>query len=128
MRPGFVVMYSGDTPHLVWRYAISLVIVLRIGGAGKGTGRASVGLSSFRALDAEDPMTAWHWRIEMYNQKLWLSSVYPGPWAPTFPMDNPALERAETVEKNRPIMPSLLLFGARGNISDLRIISFWQKH
>ncbi|GFW72011.1 hypothetical protein TNCV_4788991 [Trichonephila clavipes] len=43
----------------------------------------SVGFSSFRALGYEDLKTLLHSRIEIYNQKIWLSPAYMGPWAPS---------------------------------------------
>ncbi|GFW53237.1 hypothetical protein TNCV_3294841 [Trichonephila clavipes] len=37
---------------------------------------------SFRALGADDLHPPWHWRIEIYNQKIWLSPAYPGSSVP----------------------------------------------
>ncbi|GFU93559.1 hypothetical protein TNCV_948011 [Trichonephila clavipes] len=36
-------------------------------------------LRSFRDLSAEDLQAPWHWRNEIYKQKIWLSTAYPGP-------------------------------------------------
>ncbi|GFW36826.1 hypothetical protein TNCV_4348671 [Trichonephila clavipes] len=41
----------------------------------------SADLSSFRALGAEDIQTPWHWRIEIYNQEIWLRPTSPGLWS-----------------------------------------------
>ncbi|GFS89415.1 hypothetical protein TNCV_1809471 [Trichonephila clavipes] len=53
----------------------------------------SADLSSFRAQGAEDLQVPVQCRIEIYNQTIWLSPVYPGPWAyaPKRKMDKPAL-------------------------------------
>ncbi|GFX61477.1 hypothetical protein TNCV_823831 [Trichonephila clavipes] len=48
----------------------------------RGDDGSSADLSSFRALGAENLQVPWHWRIEIYNQKIWLSPAYPGASGP----------------------------------------------